>query len=176
VAFDPRCRIGEKSPMHEARNEPITPLGVELLGAALELNNAHAQELSLLDAPRLAQLRDWAWLAGAVGELDAFILVFDQASAYDGLNFRWFRARYPRFAYVDRVAVAQHARGRGLARRLYQAVFDKARAERIPLVTCEVNLDPPNPASDAFHAAMGFEPVGSAGLGAKTVRYFAKRL
>src|SRR5690606_32853194 len=122
------------------------------------------------------QLVEWSWLAGAVGRLDAFILVFDQSSAYDGTNFGWFKARYPRFAYVDRVVVAPHARGRGLARQLYEAVFARARAQGIPLVTCEVNLDPPNPASDAFHAIMGFTPVGSAGLGAKTVRYFAREL
>lgn len=157
-------------------NPTPAPLRDALMPAALALNNAHARELSLLDAPRLAQLRDRAWYAGAIGELDAFILAFDQACAYDGLNFRWFRDRYPRFAYVDRVVVAGHARGRGLARRLYRAVFDKAAGEGIPLVTCEVNLDPPNPASDAFHAALGFEPVGSAGLGGKTVRYFARKV
>ncbi len=152
------------------------PLGADLLPAALALNNAHAQELSLLDAGRLAQLVGWSWHAAAVGRLDAFILVFDQSSPYDGLNYRWFRERYERFAYVDRVVVAPHARGRGLARKLYEAVFARARVEGIPLVTCEVNLDPPNPASDAFHATLGFHEVGSAGLGAKTVRYFAKEL
>jgi uncharacterized protein len=41
-----------------------------------------------------------------------------------------------------------------------------------------VNSDPPNPASDAFHAALGFEVVGEAAIhdGAKTVRYLARRL
>ena len=162
--------------MAEETGFTMASLGDDLLDAALLLNNEHAEELSLLDAGRLARLVEWAWLAGAVGRLDAFILVYDHASLYDGVNFGWFKARYDRFAYVDRVVVAPHARGRGLARRLYQAVFDKARREGIALVTCEVNLDPPNPASDAFHAAMGFEPVGSAGVGAKTVRYFAKTL
>lgn len=154
----------------------ILPVGAELLVSALDLNNAHAEELSLLDLPRLRQLVDWAWFAGAVGRLDAFILVYDQASPYDGVNYGWFRERFPRFAYVDRVVVAPQARGRGLARLLYGAVFERARAEGIPLVTCEVNLEPPNPASDAFHAAMGFVPVGSAGVGAKTVRYFAREI
>lgn len=158
---------------------PVLPLGPDLMPAALALNNRHARELSLLDAARLAELVEASWFAGAVataGALDAFILVFDRDSAYDGVNFRWFCARYGRFAYVDRIVVAPHARGRGLARLLYEAVFDRARAQGLPLVTCEVNLDPPNPASDAFHAAMGFLPVGSAGLGAKTVRYFARQL
>ena len=44
------------------------------------------------------------------------------------------------------------------------------------LVTCEVNADPPNPASDAFHAALGFAEVGDAVIhgGEKSVRYYAK--
>jgi hypothetical protein len=45
-------------------------------------------------------------------------------------------------------------------------------------VVCEVNSDPPNPASDAFHAAMEFSEVGRAAIhhGSKTVRYLARVL
>jgi hypothetical protein len=45
-------------------------------------------------------------------------------------------------------------------------------------VVCEVNADPPNPASDAFHTALGFAEVGSASIhaGSKTVRYLARRI
>ena len=50
-----------------------------------------------------------------VGELDAFLLAFDEASDYDSPNFLWFRERYPRFAYVDRIAVAL-MRGAGALR------------------------------------------------------------
>ncbi|TIP69850.1 MAG: GNAT family N-acetyltransferase, partial [Mesorhizobium sp.] len=71
-------------------------------------------------------------------------------------NFLWFRERYPRFVYVDRVVVAGEARGRGHARRLYEDLFDHALRAGQTIVTCEVNAEPPNPASDAFHAALGF--------------------
>ena len=42
-------------------------------------------------------------------------------------------------------------------------------------VVCEVNSDPPNPASDAFHAALGFAEVGQAVLATqgKVVRYLS---
>lgn len=154
----------------------IRPITSALLPAVLDLNNKHAQELSLLDADRLSQLVDAAYLGVAVGELDAFMLAFDQTSDYDSPNFIWFRERYPQFAYVDRIAVAAAARGQGLARRLYQHLFDQAAADGHTMVACEVNVDPPNPGSDAFHAALGFAEVGTAGYGLKTVRYFVRPL
>ena len=158
--------------------EPLLPLTPDVLPAILALNNAHARELSWLEPERLEPLVGQAFLVLRAGEADAVLMTFDQDAGYDSENFLWFRARYPRFVYVDRVVVADHARGRGLARRLYEALFDKARAAGHTLVTCEVNADPPNPASDAFHAALGFGEVGHAALrgGDKTVRYFAREL
>jgi len=46
------------------------------------------------------------------------------------------------------------------------------------MVVCEVNRDPPNPASDAFHAAQGFTEMGQAAIrqGSKTVRYLARAI
>ena len=56
--------------------------------------------------------------------------------------------------------------------------FDHGRAAGHDIVACEVNLDPPNPGSLAFHAALGFEDVGTASIygGKRTVRYFIRRL
>ena len=158
--------------------EPLLPLTTDVLPAILALNNAHARELSWLEPERLDHLVGQAFLVLRAGAADAFLMTFDQDAGYDSENFLWFRARYPRFVYVDRVVVADRARGRGLARRLYEALFDKARAAGHTLVTCEVNADPPNPASDAFHAALGFTEVGQAALkgGEKTVCYFAREL
>lgn len=47
--------------------------------------------------------------------LDAGMLAMDQDADYASPNFQRFRARYPRFVYVDRIVVAQSARGRGYA-------------------------------------------------------------
>ncbi len=151
-----------------------TPLGAALLA----LNNAHAQELSWLEPERLRHMLAEAFLACRIGPAEAFLLAFDQSAAYDSPNFLWFRARYARFVYVDRVVVAAAARGRGHARRLYGALFAQAAAAGHDRVVCEVNADPPNPASDAFHAALGFHEVGTAAIhgGQKTVRYFERLL
>jgi predicted GNAT superfamily acetyltransferase len=83
-----------------------------LAKALLALNNAHAQELSWLEGERLEYLMREAFLARRIGHLDAFLLAFDQDARYDSPNFIWFRARYPRFVYVDRIVVAPSARTR----------------------------------------------------------------
>src|ERR1700738_2897452 len=133
-----------------------------LAKSLLALNNAHAQELSWLEPARLEHLVAQAVLARRIGNLDAFLLAFDQGADYDSPNFLWFLARYPRFVYVDRVVVATGMRGRGYARQLFHGLFTHASAAGHARVVCEVNSDPPNPPSDAFHAALGFLPVGTA--------------
>ena len=157
----------------------IEPLRIEdyradpaLREAVLALNNAHAVELSLADEARMDMLVDRAFLAARIGKVDALLLAFDQDAGYDSPNFQWFRRERPRFVYVDRVVTAPAARGRGLARQLYAALFDAARGAGHERIVCEVNSDPPNPASEAFHRALGFVPVGECRLAnGKTVPY-----
>jgi predicted GNAT superfamily acetyltransferase len=144
----------------------------------LALNNAHAAELSWLEPERFAQLIDRAFLVRAIADSEAFLLAFDQDADYDSPNFLWFRARYDRFVYVDRIVVAPSARGRGHARRLYDELFEKVQSAGHERVVCEVNTQPPNPGSDAFHAALGFMEIGAAAIhgGAKSVRYLERRM
>jgi predicted GNAT superfamily acetyltransferase len=146
--------------------------------AMLALNNAHAQELSLLEPERFAYLIEHAFLVRKIGDLDGFLIAFDQDARYDSPNFLWFRARYPRFVYVDRIVVAAKARGRGYARRLYNDLFAHARHAGHDRVGCEVNSRPPNPISDGFHAALGFTKVGQASVYAnsRTVQYLSRTL
>jgi predicted GNAT superfamily acetyltransferase len=168
--------------MSDPEIRPITAAEISpgsLLGdALLALNNEHAQELSWLEPSRLQQLVEQSFLARRMGSLDAFLLAFDQSAQYDSPNFLWFRSRYPRFVYVDRIVVVSSARGRGHARRLYDDLFGRAVAAGHERVVCEVNTEPPNPASDAFHAALGFVEVGMASVydGSRTVRYLSRAL
>jgi uncharacterized protein len=105
---------------------------------------------------------------------DGYLISFDQDAHYDSVNFQWFKTRYPRFIYIDRVVVAAHARERGIARGFYEALFDQARAAGHDHVVCEINLAPPNPGSLTFHSALGFAEVGRADLGPnKRVSYQA---
>jgi predicted GNAT superfamily acetyltransferase len=154
------------------------PVAPDAEPALLALNNAHAAELSWLEPARFGVLLARAFHARQIGAAEAFLLAFDQDADYDSPNFLWFRERYPRFVYIDRVAVAPVARGRGHARRLYADLMEAATARGHDLVLCEVNSAPPNPASDAFHAALGFTEVGQADIhgGSKTVRYLMRTL
>ncbi|MDP9423923.1 MAG: GNAT family N-acetyltransferase [Pseudomonadota bacterium] len=159
---------------------PLTPLAdapALVRDAVLALNAQNITELSELDAAKLDWLVEEAFLATFVDSGAAFLIAFDQHADYDSPNFHWFQRRYPRFVYVDRIAVAADARGRGLARKLYDQLFAAAKADGQEIIGCEVNLDPPNPASDAFHQAQGFSEVGRARLpNGKTVRYLVRRL
>ncbi len=153
----------------------IAPICVADHGWVHALNKAHEVELSPLTPAGLAMLLTGATYARQI-DGGAMLIAFDQSAAYDSPNFLWHRARFDRFLYVDRVAVAATHRRRGLAAQLYADLIAFAAARGDQRVVCEVNADPPNPASDAFHAALGFEPVGEAFLPdrGKTVRYLAR--
>jgi uncharacterized protein len=135
-------------------------------------------ETSLLDEARLGSMLDEAFLATRIGDVDAFLIVFDHRARYDSPNFAWFQANYPDFVYVDRIITGPNARGKGYARALYEDLFEQAAARGHKRVVCEVNLDPPNPGSDAFHAALGFVEVSRQLLpgSGKTVRYLSKNI
>jgi hypothetical protein len=146
--------------------------------AVLDLNNAHAPEVGAIGAERLSELLTQAFYARRIGALDAFLIAFDEAADYDSLNFLWFRERYARFAYVDRIVVSPQARGQGVARLLYRDLYEFARAGGHDMIACEVNFDPPNPASDTFHESEDFLEVGRMlnPQSAKTVRYLVRKL
>lgn len=147
------------------------------LPALHRLNEAHAVELSSVTLDKFGAMIDEAFLARRVDE-DAFLIAFDQNADYHSPNFLWFRERYPRFVYVDRIVVSPTRRGEGIARRFYETLFEAARAAGHEHAVAEVNSDPPNPGSDAFHAALGFETVGEARLAdrGKSVRYILRLL
>ena len=145
--------------------------------ALLALNNAHATELSLLDADALAALLQLAWHARIVAPADGLLIALDQSAAYANPNFAWMAQRFARFVYIDRIVIAAHAQGHGLARQLYDDLIRLARAAAQPRLVCEVNLLPPNPASLALHLQLGFLPIGDALLAnGKHVQYLEKLL
>jgi uncharacterized protein len=156
----------------------LRPLSHSDLGWVHALNQINRIALSDESEASLGGLIDRARFAFVAPPDEGFLLAFDQAPAKTSPNWDWLAARLTRFVYVDRIAVASHARGQGLARALYEALFAEAALAGARQIACEVNSDPPNPGSDAFHAALGFLPIGSQKLATngKTVRYLVRQL
>ena len=127
------------------------------------LNHLHAQSISL-------------GVAHLDGQVAGYLLALDQSGVYTSLNFQWFVREYTVFTYVDRIVVGSEFRRRGIAEALYAHLCDKI-PQSCPVLTCEVNTKPANPGSMAFHATLGFEPVGeqSTEQGTKSVCMLANK-
>jgi predicted GNAT superfamily acetyltransferase len=137
--------------------------------AILALNQAFVAVLSPLDEARLAHLHAQAAQHRVIdrdGDVLAFLLTLREDADYDSPNYRWFAARYPRFLYVDRIVVSASAQGLGAGRQLYRDAYQHALGHALPVLVCEYDIAPPNPASARFHAALGFREVGAQTLGA----------
>ena len=133
------------------------------LSSVLALNEESERFLSPLTQARLEALAEQAaahWVIEREGSNVAFLLAFREATTYDSINYKWFGERYRKFLYIDRVVVSNAAKGQGLGTELYRAAFTHAQATSIPIVACEFDFDPPNPASASFHAKFGFREVG----------------
>ncbi|MBW8882224.1 MAG: GNAT family N-acetyltransferase [Asticcacaulis sp.] len=142
----------------------------------LALNNAFAHDTSYLEQADWDHLVSQARFGYAINT-DGFLIAFDEKAGYDSPNFLWHRERLQRFAYVDRVVIAAAAQGRGLGRKLYEQLALDARAAGFPVIACEVNIDPPNTTSIAFHEKLGFQRVGDQRLAnGKTVGYYVLNL
>jgi predicted GNAT superfamily acetyltransferase len=164
--------------LDENRNA-IADLSLLDATAILLLNNANAKETSVLDDAGLKTLLDMAFYARGIDHgRTAFLIALEDSAAYVNPNFAWFKASRESFVYIDRVIVSISARGQGIARVLYEDLLAAAKRRGHDRVVCEVNIEPPNPVSETFHVAMGFEAIGQAKIhnGLKTVRYFEKVL
>jgi predicted GNAT superfamily acetyltransferase len=145
--------------------------------ALLALNNRHDGPVNALTAEAFAALCDGAFLAagawGPGGALLGLLLALGPEGPAQGPNHGWMRERHPEAIYIDRVVVEPAAQGRGIGRALYGALAAAALEAGFDRLGCEVNLDPPNPESLAFHARLGFRPAGEATdpRNGKVVRY-----
>ena len=155
----------------QSRHETALALGYTIRDLAstdypsvLALNSAFERFLSPMDETRLVQLHQRASYARVAlhhSSAVAFLLAFRERAIYDSPNYVWFDQRYPSFLYIDRIVVSADHQGKRLGRALYTDLFRFATEARIPRVTCEFDIEPPNEASRRFHAEFGFREVGT---------------
>lgn len=149
----------------------------DLITATSALNNRFAQETSFLSEAAFADLVAGASVALAAPDGEAFLIAFDQDGDYDSPNFLWFRERLARFLYIDRIVVDTAAQGQGWGRRLYAELIETAKASAHNRLVAEINIQPPNPGSLAFHERLGFAAAGERALSLdKVVRYVSLTL
>ena len=132
------------------------------LDSVLALNNAAGASILALD--QAAIQRHFAHAAYfRVAEIDGllagFLIAYTADSDYDSPNYRWFGQHYPAFLYIDRIVIASTRRGFGLGRVFYADVTSFAEV-RVPLLACEVFLEPRNDVAVLFHGTYGFQEVG----------------
>jgi len=125
----------------------------------LALNAACVPAVGDMPREKYRQYAGWAYrvlIAEAGGEPAGFVILIRPGSAYPSDNYAWFETAFDRHLYVDRIAVNEAARGTGAGRALYEAAIRMACELGEERVTAEVNEDPPNPESMAFHTKLGF--------------------
>ncbi len=125
----------------------------------VELNKAEVQQTSPMNLQRLNELAlmsSYHKVALADGRIAAFLLAMQENTPYLNENYAWFAERFPKFLYVDRIVVGSEFAGLKIGSLLYTELFSFARSQGISTVTCEYNLQPPNPASQRFHDKFGF--------------------
>jgi len=138
----------------------LTPADLDVV---LEINNAGYPAVPVAthdELERLVEMSSYRRAAlGSGGDVVGFALALDPGADYDSENYVFFESRFDNHLYIDRIVLADAARGLGLGTALYEDLFAFARAEGRQTVTCEVNLDPPNPGSLRFHRRFGFQDV-----------------
>ena len=150
------------------------------LDSVLALNNAVGPRILPLDSAGVRWFfthAEYFRIAEIDGVIAGFLIALRETSSYSSPNFLWFRARYPKFLYIDRIVIAESYRRHGLGRIFYCDVTSYAEL-RVPLLTCEVFLEPRDDATVLFHGTYGVQEVGQqlmSGVG-RPVSLLAKTL
>jgi predicted GNAT superfamily acetyltransferase len=145
----------------------IRDVGERDLDAVLALNNAAGKSILALDATRLRYFfehADYFRVAEIDGHLAGFLIALREGGDYASPNYRWFGGRYDSFVYIDRIVIANAYRRHGLGRVFYCDATSFAEV-RVPLLACEVFLEPRNDVVILFHGTYGFQEVGQQRMG-----------
>jgi uncharacterized protein len=125
----------------------------------LALNAASTPAVAKMSAQDYRDIAGWAHrvlVAEVDGKPAGFLILIRPGTAYPSDNYGWFEQKFDHHLYIDRIAVAESAKGRGVGRAFYDEASRIAAKNGDQRLTCEVNVQPPNPQSMAFHARVGF--------------------
>jgi predicted GNAT superfamily acetyltransferase len=127
----------------------------------LAINAEAVWATSPMDAESLQRARTEAahvLVAELDGHVAGFAIAYAPGSAYGSINYAWHADRFDDFLYLDRIVISPAFRRRGIASAMYDEM--EARAKEHGRMVCEVNSEPPNVESLAFHAVRGYRELG----------------
>ena len=109
---------------------------------------------------RLKSLLDWSshLIVIRKDEIAGFIILMREGQDYDSLNYDFFNSQDYPFLYVDRIAIKDGHRRKGLGRKIYEKTIKIAKDLDV-ITCCEVNTIPRNEPSLAFHENFGFKKL-----------------
>ena len=89
-----------------------------------------------------------------------FLLVLPTGLDYESLNYKWFSKNFSSFAYIDRIAIKEEFRGKGIGKNLYLDLEQHVEKD-IKRIACEFNIKPENRISKNFHEGLEYKRVGT---------------
>ena len=155
----------------------IIALSASDIDAMWAINEQGLPGTGKVSKEEIGQLLEFSSLSVGVfdqSELLGFVICLPPNTVYGSLNYAWFNEHYDSFVYVDRIAVAEEKRNRGVGSSLYNHVVSYSKQHAVP-VAAEVNQEPPNPGSMRFHHRFGFEEVGVLHHAEKSVTMFLRQ-
>ena len=141
-------------PFAEADRAALLRLNVDNRPAVAALDDAGLSELLAFGGHHLVAV-------DRIGAVMGYLLSFPRESDYTDTEICEFRRRLAGpFLYICQIVVAQEHRRRRIGRTFYESLLDHALKVGAKTLCCDVNTDPPNPKSFAFHHEMGFVEIG----------------
>jgi predicted GNAT superfamily acetyltransferase len=132
------------------------------LDSVLAMNNAAGTGILPMDAVKVRffwENADYFRVAEVDGLIAGFLIGVGHDAAHDSSNFLWFRERYEKFLYIDRIVIASARRSAGVGRVFYADVQSFAEL-RYPQLAAEVFIENDNHPALLFHGSFGFREVG----------------
>ncbi|WP_020403347.1 GNAT family N-acetyltransferase [Gracilimonas tropica] len=129
------------------------------LPVLLKLNQAavpHVSKIGMKEMEWFLKKAKPLFVVEEDGEIAGFMIVLQPGLDYQSLNYRFFCGNFKDFDYVDRIVIGEKFRRKKLGSALYAHLIKHSKKK---VITCEVNVAPPNPDSMKFHKQLGFRKI-----------------
>lgn len=131
----------------------------------LRLNADNRPAVAAVDDAALTELLRFDGLhlvaSDQSGAVLGYLMSFPRESAYDDTEINELRRRLTEpFCYIGQIVIAPQFRRQRIGHAFYRRIEDHAERRGARILCCDVNTEPPNAASFAFHRRLGFVEIG----------------